>query len=160
MTMRDDMPQLFASCGLRCTRQRKAIYDALAASRQHPTADELFRLVTGDADGQGSNADAAGVSLATVYNTLEAFCQAGLAHKLPGAGENGSSRYDAVRGNHLHMRCEKTGAVADVPDALGQRVLNHIPARILADLEAELGFKVNHVQIELVGRFDAEPEAA
>lgn len=151
--MPEDTAQLFASHGLRCTRQRVAIYDALAASREHPTADELYRQVV-------ERCQNCGVSLATVYNTLEAFCRAGLAHKLAGAGENGSARYDAVRGNHLHMRCEETGTVADVPDDLGQQILHHIPPRVLAELESKLGFKVSQVQIELIGRYAEQPAGA
>src|SRR5699024_212410 len=98
--------KMFEEHGLRCTQQRAAVYAALAGSMDHPTADELHRQVSGEL---------AGVSLATVYNTLEAFCRAGLVQKLPGAGDNGSARYDAVRENHLHLRCRKSGAVADVP---------------------------------------------
>lgn len=152
-----DTPELFAARGLRCTRQRRAIYDALAASREHPTADELFRMVCprGNCSDSGD-----GLSLATVYNTLEAFCQAGLAHKLPGAGENGSARYDAVRGNHLHLRCQDSGALADVPDELSAKILDRLPADLLAELERHLGFKIDQVQVELVGKFVEEPATA
>lgn len=118
------------------------MYRALASTVAHPTADELYRIVS---------EQLAAVSLATVYNTLEAFCQAGLVQKLPGAGENGSARYDAVRENHLHLRCQKTGAVADVPGDLSQTILKHIPASQLAALEEKLGFKISQVQIELIG---------
>lgn len=135
---------LFATHGLRCTRQRLALYAALETSDAHPTADELFRLV-GDTDPN--------ISLATVYNTLEAFCESGLARKLPGTGSNGSARYDAGRDPHLHVRCRDTGRIADVPDDLGRKIMNHIPAAAVKQLEAELGFKVDHVQIELVGEY-------
>lgn len=144
----EDVQSLFAARGLRCTRQRKAIYEALRQSREHPTADELFRSVCP----RGSCEDS-GISLATVYNTLEAFCQAGIAHKLPGAGDNGSARYDAVRGNHLHLRCQRSGAVADVPDDLSQRILDHLPPEVLADVAEKLGFEINQIHIELVGHY-------
>lgn len=136
------MRALFAEHGLRCTQQRASIYRALAGSEAHPTADALYRQVS---------KELAGVSLATVYNTLEAFCRAGLVQKLPGAGENGSARYDAVRENHLHLRCQKTGAVEDVPEALSRQILKQIPAARLAELEKRLGFKITQVQIELIG---------
>lgn len=141
---------LFAAHGLRCTRQRRAIYDALAASREHPTAEELHRAVC--------RTDEDGISLATVYNTLEAFCQAGLAHKLPGGP--GGARYDAARGGHLHARCQATGAVADVSETLSAKVLAQLPPELLAEIEAELGFKVTGVHVELVGRFSADRSPA
>lgn len=150
--MRDETTQLFTEKGLRCTRQRIAVYQALAASREHPTADELHRLVNQAGDEC--------ISLATVYNTLEAFCQAGIAHKLAGAGENGSARYDAVRGNHLHLRCQATGALVDVPDDLSRKILDNLPADVLADLEEKLGFKIDQVHIELLGCYTREPVEA
>ena len=133
---------LFAARGLRCTHQRHAIYETLAASRSHPTADDLYQDVSQQVDG---------MSLATVYNTLEAFCNAGLAQKVPGS--NGPNQYDATTENHLHLRCEKTGAVRNVPSDLGNTLLDHIPENLLDDIESTLGFKIHQVQIELVGEY-------
>jgi len=67
---------LFAEHGLRCTQQRVALYQALAMTEAHPTADELHRWVSERLPG---------VSVATVYNCLEAFCKAGIVQKLPPA---------------------------------------------------------------------------
>lgn len=138
----DPIQQLFTSHHLRCTRQRRALYDALSASAAHPTADHLYR--------QLARSDQT-ISLATVYNTLEAFCKAGLAKKLSARG--GSSRYDATVHNHLHVRDEKSGMVADVPDDLGQKLLSNIPPHIIIELETQLGFRVSQLQIELVGEY-------
>ena len=142
--MSEQTDTLFAARGLRCTRQRKALYEALAASRAHPTADDLHQQVAPRIDG---------LSLATVYNTLEALCQAGLVQKLPGAGTNGSARYDAVRGDHLHMRDQHSGAVDDVPPDISREILERIPPDVLKDVERRLGFKISQVQIELVGQY-------
>ena len=148
-----DIQHLFATRGLRCTRQRVAIFEALLADETHPTADDLFRKCASHGGAKGDC-----LSLATIYNTLEVLCEAGLAQKLPGAGENGSARYDAAhgRGHHLHLRDHATGRVDDVPDDLSQRFLDHIPPQLLRELEEKLGFKIAQVQIELVGRYEAE----
>lgn len=138
---RDEIHELFARRGLRCTSQRRALYESLASSTCHPTADQLFYEVGGRVQG---------MSLATVYNTLEAFCRAGLAQKIPGKG--GSVRYDSSVHNHLHTRCEKTGALHDVPDDLGQRFLAELPKNLLHEVESQLGFRIEYVQVELVGR--------
>jgi Fe2+ or Zn2+ uptake regulation protein len=139
-----DVHELFNSKGLRCTRQRKAVFEALRSTPAHPTADELYRMV-------GDRID--GMSLATVYNTLEALCAAGLAQKLPGHGPhgNGSARFDATVDNHLHLRDARTGNVADVPHHLSRALLDHLPRPLLNEIEARLGFKIRQVQIELVG---------
>ncbi|WP_432797931.1 Fur family transcriptional regulator [Poriferisphaera sp. WC338] len=142
---------LFAKHGLRCTRQRTALYEALSKSSAHPTADELFRSLSGKVPA---------MSLATVYNTLEVFCEVGLAQKLPGAGANGSARYDAGDEPHLHLRCQKTGKIADLPEPFGKQILEVIPENLIKQIEKQLGFKVNQIQIELIGEdLNAEHEA-
>jgi Fur family peroxide stress response transcriptional regulator len=149
--MTTHIKNLFAEHGLRCTQQRVSLYEALASSDNHPTADELYKQVC---------CELPGISLATVYNTLEAFCQVGLAQKLPGVAANGSARFDAICENHLHLRDQQTGEIADVPHELGQQILDRIPEKTLRQLEQQLGFKISQLQIELVGRREAagEPE--
>jgi Fe2+ or Zn2+ uptake regulation protein len=144
----DHFAQLFSSHGLRCTKQRRALYTALTATRCHPTADELHRSVLEQLPG---------VSLATVYNTLEAFCDAGLIQKMPDAGTNGSARYDAHAEHHTHLRDRLTGQIADAPDDLSDLILKHVPAEVLETIRQRTGFSVEQVQVELVGRFESEP---
>jgi len=146
--------QLFADHGLRCTRQRRAIYEALAKAEHHPTADELYRDVAPALDG---------VSKATVYNTLEAFCDAGIARRLPrscGSTGGGSSRYDATCEPHLHLRCRASDAIVDVPEHLSRQVLDRIPPEVIDRIESELGFDVADIRIELLGEYDAAARTA
>ncbi len=146
--MSEELQTSFAEHGLRCTRQRRAIYRALSSCHSHPTADELYKMVKASDDK---------LSLATVYNTLEALCNAGLAFKITGCCGNGSTRYDAGREDHLHLRCDRTGQITDVPDDLGKRILEHIPDELLAELQTRTGFKVNRVQLDLLGEFEQPP---
>jgi Fe2+ or Zn2+ uptake regulation protein len=136
----EQIQTLFAEHGLRFTRQRCAVYRALAGTRAHPTADELFRNV--------SQSDQS-ISLATVYNTLEAFCRVGIAQKL--ATDDLSARYDASVHNHLHLRDARTGRVTDVPDHLGRQLLDDLPREAIRAIEARLGYKVSDIKIELLG---------
>lgn len=145
--MPDCTPQtadLFARHGLRCTKQRHALYAALTQTRCHPTADELYRTVQDHLPG---------VSLATVYNTLDKLTAAGLIQKLPDAGCNGSARYDAHADQHTHLRDAATGEIRDAPDDLSEELLAQIQDEVLAKIKARTGFEVEQVQIELVGRF-------
>lgn len=101
------------------------------------------------------------MSLATVYNTLEAFCGAGLAYKIAGCGGgNGSTRYDAGGDDHLHLRCRKTGQIVDAPHDLGERILEHIPQELIDELQNRIGFTVNKVQLDFVGEFKQKPCAS
>ena len=133
--------ELFARHKLRCTAQRLALYEALRGCKTHPTAEELYQRVR---QAHGS------ISLATVYNTLEALCNAGLAQKLPTT--NGCCRYDGDTSDHLHLRLRDTAEVCDVPAELGERLQAAIPDEVLAEVEDELGVSIERVRIQLIGR--------
>ena len=133
--------QLFTQRNLRCTSQRIALFDALRACKSHPTAEELFELVMPQ---MGS------LSLATVYNTLDALCEAGLARKLPTA--RGTCRYDADMSEHLHVRFVDTGEIQDVSPTLSRKLLDRLPESVLAEIERELGVTIDGVNVQLIGR--------
>jgi len=136
---KDGCKDLFATRGLRCTRQRARIYDALAGSKSHPTADELFWL-TREADPE--------LSLATVYNALEAFCEHGLCRRL--ATSVGPARYDADLSEHLHIQ-DETGHIHDVPPDLTQRFYDALGPELFAEIEHATGVRVERARIELLG---------
>ncbi|EAQ06955.1 MULTISPECIES: iron response transcriptional regulator IrrA [Yoonia] len=109
-----------AGAGLRPTRQRLTLADLLVGDGQnrHVTAESLF-----DA------ASAAGekVSLATVYNTLRAFCEAGLMREITVDGSK--SYFDTNMTDHPHFYWEDTASLTDAPaDQLEIRRLPHAPA--------------------------------
>lgn len=139
----DAIAALFAEHGLRCTRQRQDIYAALAATTAHPTAEELHGLVLTSA---GVAPDEA-VSLATVYNTLEALTDAGLVRKIP--TPEGGARFDADTSDHMHLMLGD-GAVRDVPGDLGRRFLQHIPDSLVEELERRMGVTVRRVSVSVV----------
>jgi len=146
--MPDRLQKAFSGRNLRCTRQRREVYLALSNCKCHPTADELFRMVK-DQDKS--------ISLATVYNTLDVLCGSGLAYKIAGCGENGSTRYDTGGDDHLHLRCKQTGYVMDAPHELGKRILEHIPKDLIDELQQHTGFTVDKVQLDFVGEFKKNP---
>jgi len=143
-----DTNTLFARMGLRCTKQRAEIYDALAATTAHPTAEELYWMVR-------DRRPDLGLSLATVYNTLEALCSASLCRKLPPSGGDGGARYDADLHEHLHVSTDD-GRVIDVPDDLGAKLMDSVPRELLEAVERRMGVRITSVRISL----DAESAAA
>lgn len=130
---------VFRRHGLRCTRQRAVIYDALRATQAHPTADELLGFV---------RSAEPGLSLATVYNTLEVLAEHGLVHRIASPRGNGPSRYDADLGRHLHVTLPD-GRVLDLPDEIAESILDAIPADLSQRLSALLGEEVGPVHVEL-----------
>jgi Fe2+ or Zn2+ uptake regulation protein len=137
--------------GLRCTRQRAEIYHALVSTSSHPTAEELFGMVRNRLPG---------LSLATVYNTLDAFVRRGLARKFalpPSVGEDPSAsapapaaRYDADTSEHIHLISDH-GKVRDVPPDLGRRLIDGLPPDVLDELERRMGVSIDQVRIEISG---------
>ncbi|MCA9290852.1 MAG: transcriptional repressor, partial [Phycisphaerales bacterium] len=94
------------------------------------------------------------VSLATVYNTLDVLVEAGLCRKL--ATTNGCSRYDADMSEHLHVRFRETGEMIDVPEELGDRLVDRLPHDVLRQIEVALGIRIDGLSIQIL----AEPAEA
>ena len=86
------------------TPQRLAVYAALAATKEHPTAETLYKEL---------RPNYPTMSLATVYKSLDAFCEIGIVREL-NVGEE-AFRYDADISPHPHVRCIACDKVADVP---------------------------------------------
>lgn len=133
--------ELFNQHNLRCTTQRVALYEALMASHSHPTAEELFQLVKPNTDK---------LSLATVYNTLETLCEAGLVRRIPTS--NGCCRYDGDTTAHPHMRDQDTGQIIDVPHDLSHQLMDSLPEDVLRRIERETGVQVQGVSIQILVR--------
>src|SRR6516164_1144461 len=95
------------SVGLRPTRQRLALARLLLENGdRHITAEQLH--------GEAVDADIR-VSLATVYNTLHQFTDAGLLREV--VVEPGRSYFDTNTADHHHFFCEATGKLQDIPGA-------------------------------------------
>jgi Fur family peroxide stress response transcriptional regulator len=119
--------------GHRFTEQRAAVYRFLSSTTSHPNADEVFQEVRGQVPG---------ISLATVYKSLETLVNCGLAAKL--TYSDGSARYDARMDPHHHARCVSCGRVMDVSGQVQEEELETL-ARGLD------GFSVLGYRLELTG---------
>ncbi len=139
--------RLFERHDLRCTAQRQALYETLRQCKCHPTAEELHRLV---------EPESGRISLATVYNTLEALCSAGLARKLPTT--DGCCRYDGDTSPHLHVRFADSDEIADVPEDLSRQLLDRLPHQVIEEIEQRLGIRIDAMNIQLLASRD-EPTA-
>lgn len=95
-----------AGAGLRPTRQRVALAALLVGDGEdrHVTAESLFAASCGSGER---------VSLATVYNTLRAFCEAGLMREITVDGSK--SYFDTNTSNHPHFYWEDSAALTDAP---------------------------------------------
>lgn len=95
-----------SEAGLRPTRQRLSLATLLVGDGQH-------RHVTAESLYDASRGTGEKVSLATVYNTLRVFSQAGLLREITVNGAK--SYFDTNTSNHPHFFWEDTEELMDAP---------------------------------------------
>ncbi|SDP79984.1 Fur family transcriptional regulator, iron response regulator [Phyllobacterium sp. YR620] len=109
------MQERLRFAGLRPTRQRIALASLIfSKGDRHLSAEELHE------EAQGANVP---VSLATVYNTLHQFTQAGMLRIL--AVEGAKTYFDTNVSDHHHFFVEGANEVIDIPD--GSAMVGHLP---------------------------------
>jgi Fur family transcriptional regulator, iron response regulator len=102
-----DVKAMLRDVGLRPTRQRMSLgWLLFAKGDRHITAEMLYEEAT--------NAKVP-VSLATVYNTLHQFTDAGLLRQV--AVDGSKTYFDTNATQHHHFFVEGENALVDIPDA-------------------------------------------
>jgi Fur family iron response transcriptional regulator len=104
--MRTRAAKWLAGGGLRPTRQRLSLAELLIGDgrNRHVTAEGLH---------EAARRNDAPVSLATVYNTLRAFCEVGLMQEVTVDGAR--SYFDTRVDEHPHYYWEDDGQLVDAP---------------------------------------------
>jgi Fur family iron response transcriptional regulator len=114
--------------GLRPTRQRVALAELLfGGPHRHVSAEQLH--------GEASEAQV-NVSLATIYNTLHQFHEAGLLREV--AVDASRSYFDTDTSDHHHFYVEDEQRMIDIPAS---------SVEFAALPEAPSGMKVSHVDV-------------
>jgi Fe2+ or Zn2+ uptake regulation protein len=106
---RDDaeLAALLRERGLRATSQRVVMHRLLRDRNRHLSAEELL---------SEASERLPGVSLPTVYATLELFEQLGIVRRVNGGG--GTLLWDTRADTHHHMICRNCGRVEDLETPL------------------------------------------
>jgi len=118
-----------ATSGLRFTPQRERVYHVLLEERDHPTAEQVFmrtKKVMPD------------ISMATVYNCLDALVKCGLVKQVN--LDRGATRFCPNMHEHCHFYCESCGGVYDI-DLTRQRPQVPMPR----------GFKATQLELSIRG---------
>lgn len=87
----------------RRSKKRESVYEALAASKDHPSAEELCLRVHNEMPD---------VSISTVYRNLAEFCNENRARVVDTV--MGEMRYDADMSEHDHFICKDCGRIIDL----------------------------------------------
>src|ERR1700690_517158 len=116
-TQNSTLTQKLTDSGLRATSQREIVYQVLLNQRDHPSVDEVFSRV---------KILMPTISLATVYNCLDALVGCGLVKQVN--FERGASRYCPNLQDHAHFHDDTPGRIVDID----------LPADVLAKLRSLL----------------------
>lgn len=99
-----DVALTLSEHGIRPSRQRRAIYEFIEQNKNHPTAEDVYRVL---------HKKIKTLSRTTVYNTLRLFCQNGLAQMV--TLEEIEMRFDSTTQPHGHFKCSACGKIFDFP---------------------------------------------
>lgn len=125
------MAEALRVAGFRITQQRKAILKVLGSTKAHPSARQVF---------QEAQKEYPGISLATVYNTLETLVKRGLIKVMD--YQYVDNRHETNLDPHINLICTVCGKIQDFGEGLS------IPKE---SVKKELGFEVQEYRMEYYG---------
>ena len=127
------MTRAFRESGHRITRQREAIFEYLCRpGTGHPSARQIYEHLGGEQ---------AGISVATVYNTLGALVRLGLVKIIE--FESGDNRYETNLSPHVNLICLSCRKITDLD--VGSSI--HVECA-----REKSGFEVKDFRLEYYGR--------
>lgn len=137
---REQFKQLLREKGLRVTKQRVLVLEALSfCSERHVTAEEIFELV---------KVDYPEIGLATVYRTIQLLLELHLIDRIN--LDDGYVRYEIgdwsekeTKHHHHHLICLECGSILSFQDDL----LEELEDKIVKTM----GFLVSNHEVKLYG---------
>jgi Fur family transcriptional regulator, peroxide stress response regulator len=128
--------KLFAK-GLKVTPQRIAILEAILKLKNHPTAENIVEYI---------RKNHPNISVATVYNVLDALVSSELIRKVK--TEKDIMRYDAVLESHHHIYCSDSERIEDYYDnELNELLEKYFEKKKIPD------FKIEDIKLQIIGKY-------
>ena len=137
----------FKDTEFRLTKPRKIIFEILEQSKEHLSADEIYRK---------AYSIYPDIGLTTVYRTLELFVKMGISNKYDFG--DGRSRYelnyleDRNKSHHHHLVCKVCHKVIDYTDFIDEE--NKLVEKTIKNLEKKYKFHITDHFIEFSGYCD------
>jgi Fur family ferric uptake transcriptional regulator/Fur family peroxide stress response transcriptional regulator len=126
------MAELLRERGLRATSQRLVMHRLLRERDRHLSAEQLL---------DESSRRLPGISLPTVYATLELFEDMGVVRRVNGGG--GTLLWDTRADDHHHLVCRRCGAIEDIEVSLDLAGARRSASRA--------GFTADHAEVVVSG---------
>ena len=132
---RQDIRSKIVASGLKATQQRIVILEMLLIHHEtHPTAEEVFQHI--------SNTNP-GISLGTVYKTLDSFVEANLLNRVL---SDNNRRFDVNEQPHGHIYCSNTKEIIDYADPeLDKVIADYFKGKNCQN------FSIQQVSVQIIG---------
>lgn len=117
MESKEKIIEVFRKNGFRATPQRIAIAQVVLNSRNHPSAEQVFEIVTRNNPS---------ISLSTVYNTLNTMKNVNMVQELAFANNH---RYDSNTSIHVNLVCQNCGDIIDIENETLENEMDNISKR-------------------------------
>jgi Fe2+ or Zn2+ uptake regulation protein len=126
----EHLSKQLSTSGFRFTPQRQHVYDVLIEERDHPTAEEVFIR---------AKREMPEISMATVYNCLDALVQSGMARQVN--MDRGATRFCPNMREHCHFYCDTCEKMFDID----------VPSEGPGGITLPRGFKATRFEIAIHG---------
>jgi Fur family peroxide stress response transcriptional regulator len=117
MESKEKIIESFRRNGFRATPQRIAIALFVFNSKDHPTAEQVFKFV---------KRAYPSISLSTVYNTLNAMRDVSMVQEL---AFGNTHRYDPNTSIHVNLVCQNCGDIIDIESKIIEEEVEKISKR-------------------------------
>jgi Fur family peroxide stress response transcriptional regulator len=134
----DQFREKLKEAGLKVTPQRIAIFEAVVALKNHPTAENIIDYI---------KINHPNISVGTVYKVLHSLVENGLLNKVK--NDTDTMRYDAILHQHHHLYCTETKRIEDFTDPNLDRIINEY-----FEKKEIKSFTIKNITLQITGEFN------
>lgn len=134
----DQFREKLKEAGLKVTPQRIAIFEAVVALKNHPTAENIIDYI---------KINHPNISVGTVYKVLHSLVENGLLNKVK--NDTDTMRYDAILHQHHHLYCTETKRIEDFTDPNLDRLINEY-----FEKKEIKSFTIKNITLQITGEFN------
>ncbi len=136
-TIKEKVLHELSSRGLKITPQRIAVFEVLLNSNDHPTVEAIHKRVLSTIPG---------ISVTTIYNTLDTFVQKGLVKRVK--TDTDVMRYEPMSEPHHHLYSSASDRMQDYIDPeLDSMLIEYFKKKKIKN------FSITEIRLQLMGDF-------
>lgn len=132
-----ELKNILEEKGLKVTPQRIAVLEALYGLKNHPSADEVRKII---------QEKYPNIALGTLYNILDTLCEHNIIRKVK--TENDFMRYDIEMDKHHHIYCDECDYIENYYDEeLDKMLVDYFNRKGIPN------FNIKEINLQIVGSY-------